>query len=125
MLGNTTDGIAIQDAPANLIGGTAAGAANVVAGNGDGIHLSGSDTTGNILWGNLIGTNSSGSDLIGNSGDGVTIDDNASSNTIGGTIAGAANTIAFNGGTGIGVSSGTGNSASPTRSSPTPIGGSS
>ena len=109
-LGNATDGVEILNAPANLIGGTAAGAGNVIAGNGDGVHLSGSDTTGNILWGNLIGTNSSGSDLIGNAGDGVTIDGNASSNTIGGTIAGAANTIAFNGGSGIGISSGTGNS---------------
>ncbi len=110
-LGNATDGVEILNAPANLIGGTAAGAGNVIAGNGAGVHLSGSGTTGNILWGNLIGTNSSGSDLIGNTGDGVTIDGNASSNTIGGTTAGAANTIAFNGGSGIGISSGTGNSA--------------
>jgi hypothetical protein len=110
-LGNATDGIAIQNAPANLIGGTAAGAGNVIAGNGDGVHLSGSGATGNILWGNLIGTNSSGSDLIGNAGDGITIDGNASSNTIGGTTAGTANTIAFNGDSGIGISSGTGNTA--------------
>ncbi len=110
-LGNATDGVELLNAPANLIGGTAAGAGNVIAGNGDGVHLSGSDTTGNILWGNLIGTNSSGSDLLGNAGDGVTIDSNASSNTIGGTTTGTANTIAFNGGSGIAISSGTGNSA--------------
>ncbi len=42
-LGNATDGVAILNASANIIGGTAAGAANVIAGNGNGVHLSGSD----------------------------------------------------------------------------------
>ncbi len=110
-MGNATDGVEILNAPANLIGGTATGAGNVIAGNGDGVHLSGSDSIGNILWGNLIGTNAGGSDLIGNAGDGVTIDGNASNNTIGGTNAGAANTLAYNGGSGIGITAGTGNSA--------------
>ena len=117
-LGNATDGIAILNASANIIGGTVAGAANMIAGNGNGVHLSGSGTTANTLWGNFIGTNSQGADLLGNSGDGVAIDGAASNNTIGGTIAGGAasgtaggpaNTIAYNGGSGIGISSGTGN----------------
>ena len=77
-LGNANDGIEILNAPSNIIGGTVAGAANVIAGNGIGVHLSGSSTTDNLVWGNFIGTNSVGSDLIGNSGDGVSIDANAS-----------------------------------------------
>ena len=74
-LGNFSDGVAILDSPANLIGGSVAGAGNIIAGNsGSGVHLSGSGTTGNLLWGNLIGTNSEGSDLLGNSGDGVFVE---------------------------------------------------
>ena len=58
-LGNFSDGVAILDSPGNLIGGTVAGAGNIIAGNtGNGVHLSGSSTTGNVLWGNFIGTNS-------------------------------------------------------------------
>ena len=96
--------------PANIIGGTTAGAANVIAGNTDGVYLSGSGATGNLIEGNFIGTNSGGADQLGNSGDGVAIDGDASNNTIGGTASGAANIIAYNGGAGVDVLSGVGNS---------------
>ena len=59
-MGNATDGIAIVDAPANIIGGTTAGAANVIAGNGNGVHLSGAGAIGNLIEGDFIGTNASG-----------------------------------------------------------------
>jgi hypothetical protein len=110
-LGNASEGIELLNSPANIIGGTAAGAGNVIAGtsNGNGVFLSGANATGNVLWGNFIGTNSDGADLLGNSGDGVAIDTSASNNTIGGTMTGAGNTIAFNAATGVGISSGTGN----------------
>ena len=111
-LSNVTDGVEILNSPANIIGAIVAGAGNQIGGtsNGNGVELSGVDTTGNVLWGNFIGTNSEGAELLGNSGDGVAIDANASNNTVGGTITGAGNTIEFNAGTGVGVSSGTGNS---------------
>ncbi len=111
-LGNGTDGVSIVNSPANIIGSTTAGAGNVIAGttDGNGVELGGASTTGNVLWGNFIGTNADGSDLLGNSGDGVAIDTNASKNTIGGTMAGAGNTIAFNAGTGVGITSGSSNS---------------
>ena len=47
---------------------------------------------------------------LGNEIDGVIVSNNASSNTIGGTAAGAGNTIAFNVLAGVSVGSGTGNS---------------
>jgi hypothetical protein len=109
-MGNASDGIAIVGAPANVIGGTAAGAANVIAGNTNGVELSGSGATGNLIEGNFIGTSSGGASALGNSLDGITIDSNASNNTIGGTASGAGDTIADNGGVGVDVKSGVGNS---------------
>ena len=72
-LGNISDGIHIQAAASNnTIGGTTAGAGNVISGNdGNGITVTGSGTNGNTIAGNLIGTNASGSAnniLIGNDG---------------------------------------------------------
>ena len=56
----------------NTIGGTAAGAGNVVSGNtSNGIHISRSGTTGNLVAGNWIGTNATGTAALGNAGDGV------------------------------------------------------
>jgi CSLREA domain-containing protein len=100
-LGNTLDGIRIA-APNNIIGGTGAGAGNVISGNlGRGILLSGQGNgNGNILQGNFIGTQADGTSALGNGSDGVRIFDSAD-NTIGGTAAAAGNTIAFNGGDGV------------------------
>src|SRR5206468_1660719 len=54
-----------------------------------------------------IGVDAGGTDALGNGGDGVFILSFSQSNSIGGTIPGAGNVIAFNGGTGVVV----GNSA--------------
>ena len=61
-LGNTNQGVAIfGSATNNTIGGTAAGAGNVLSGNnGEGVRITGSGTTGNVVLGNLIGTNAAG-----------------------------------------------------------------
>jgi hypothetical protein len=108
-LGNATDGIAVNNSPGNTIGGTAAGAGNTIGGNGGaGVDLEGAGTTGTLLWGNQIGTNAVGADSLGNDSDGVLIQSGAAGNTIGGTAAGQANTIAFNTGTGVAIRSGTG-----------------
>jgi hypothetical protein len=80
----------------NLIGGTTAGAGNVIAGNtGPGVLLAGADVIGNVIAGNLIGTTAAGAPL-GNTGDGVRLESGASKNTIGGEAPGAGNVIAFN-----------------------------
>ena len=102
-IGNLLDGVVIDQASNNTIGGTTAGSRNVISANGDeGVEISGSNATGNVVQGNFIGTQSDGTSALGNSFDGVEIVD-GSNNTIGGTIAGAGNTIAFNGSEGVEV----------------------
>lgn len=91
-----------------LIGGTTPGAGNVVSGNLVGIQLTSSGPQGNTIQGNLIGLNASGTGPLSNLVDGIQIVD-STNNTIGGTQSGAANKIAFNGGIGVRVLSGTRN----------------
>src|SRR5439155_17551000 len=65
-LGNALWGMYIS-APGNLIGGTTAGAGNVVSANGDaGIYLAGSGATRNQLQGNIIGADLTGTAARGN-----------------------------------------------------------
>ena len=65
-LGNLSSGVVITGAPANTIGGTAPGAANVISGNGTlegqgaGVLINGTGAVGNLVQGNLIGTDSHG-----------------------------------------------------------------
>ncbi|MBN9522897.1 right-handed parallel beta-helix repeat-containing protein [bacterium] len=93
------DGVRIDAANNNTIGGTAAGAGNVLSGNiSDGVDLR-NGATGNLIAGNLIGTNAAGTAAIGNQEDGVYFE-GAIGNTVGGTTAAARNVIsgnAFNG----------------------------
>ncbi len=119
-LGNGADGVLLDsNAGSNTIGGTSAGAGNLISGNsGDGVVLgfdpsdpannaAGALVTGNAVLGNLIGTDVTGLVNLGNAGNGVRIVDSASRNTVGGMLAGSGNTIAFNlGGVAIGSSPG-------------------
>ena len=110
-LGNRGDGVLIvEDSPGNTIGGTTAGARNVISGNGDnGVFICcESGTTNNLVQGNFIGTDVTGTSALANTLSGVEIDIDASGNTIGGSTA-AANTIAFNLRDGVTFFSGTGN----------------
>jgi hypothetical protein len=96
--------VSIDNAPDNIIGGTTAGARNVISGNGPGVvigtTIGGSGATGNIVQGNYIGTDVTGTTGLGNGSNGVKIY-NASNNIVGGTDAGEANVIAFNGFAGV------------------------
>src|SRR5262249_57671427 len=58
-LGNTNQGISMFGTNSStLIGGTAAGAGNVISGNnGRGLHMHDAGTTGTLVQGNKIGTN--------------------------------------------------------------------
>jgi hypothetical protein len=90
-------------------GGTDAGAGNLISGNVyDGIGIY---SDGNILQGNRIGTDASGTAPLGNGHDGVEIQAflHGYDNLIGGTVPGGGNLIAFNGGYGVRVMTGTGN----------------
>ncbi|PYS59606.1 MAG: hypothetical protein DMF74_20870 [Acidobacteria bacterium] len=96
-LGNTNDGVSINDprTASITIGGTAAGARNVISGNdGDGVDLRG--IAGVLIQGNFIGTQIDGTSPLGNGGHGINIV-GAANTTIGGATPGAGNRIAFNG----------------------------
>jgi titin len=95
-LGNTLNGVRLE-APGNTIGGTVAGAGNVISANGGaaGVYILFAGATGNLVAGNFIGTNAAGTAAIGNTGDGLLIQD-ASGNTVGGTTAAARNVISGN-----------------------------
>jgi titin len=102
------DGVFLDDTSANTIGGIAAGAGNLISGNSrDGIMMFTSDN--NLVQGNRIGTDAGGSLPLGNGYVGVALAYYSSANTIGGTVGGAANTIAFSGNTGVLVDTGSGN----------------
>src|SRR5262249_53597692 len=92
---NGGDGIDIVGgATINTVGGTTAGARNLISGNNEGIVIRDFDTTGNVVQGNYIGTDVTGLNALGN-GEGVVISD-APGNTIGGSATGAGNIIAGN-----------------------------
>ena len=95
-------GVSIEYSGNNTIGGTTAGAGNVISGNTDNglgiVDGSGLDIDGggsNLVAGNWIGTDALGSQGLGNYGDGVSIYQ-SSGNTIGGTATAAANVISGN-----------------------------
>ena len=99
-LGNASAGVAVTNgASDNTIGG--AGAGNTIGFNNVGVWLQNAGTTGNVVAGNFVGTNAAGADL-GNAEFGIYVYD-ASTNTVGGTEAGAGNTIGFSGRSGISV----------------------
>jgi hypothetical protein len=83
-LGNTTAGIS---GSGMTIGGTAAGAGNVISGNSSGMFAS-----SDVIEGNLIGTDYSGTKPIAN-GTGILA---YGSNVIGGTAPGAGNVVSGN-----------------------------
>lgn len=99
-LGNQLDGVYLENAPHNTVGGSASGKpANVISGNHlTGIRIAGPNATGNQVENNDVGTDQTGEHAIGNTFDGIFVL-NAPSNTIGGP--GAGNLISDNGGEGI------------------------
>ncbi len=106
-LGNKDQGILIQGASDTTIGGTTSAAMNLISANHWAVQLDLSSTTDNQLEGNLIGTDITGKAPLGNEVNGVLIT-GALNNTIGGMVASAQNTIAFNNDAGVLVESGTG-----------------
>jgi CSLREA domain-containing protein len=104
--GSTADanGTGIRVANANcLIGGTSAGAGNLISGNtAAGLHLQGNS---HQVQGNLIGVAADGLTDLGNGTAGVLI--TGSSNIIGGTGSSSRNVISGNGTQGVEVSSAT------------------
>ena len=107
-LGNTDGIIIIALATDNTVGGTAAGAGNLISGNVHGVQIAGTGTTGNVVAGDFIGTDVTGRTAVdtdgkslGNGAQGVVITGGASDNTVGGTATGARNIISGNQGYGV------------------------
>ncbi|MEM7051594.1 MAG: IPTL-CTERM sorting domain-containing protein [Acidobacteriota bacterium] len=101
--GNTQRGIWITGggATSNTIGGSVAGAGNVISGNGsEGVRVNGSST---VIAGNFIGTDATGSAALPN---GLGVQLQTAQNTVGGLLAAARNVISGNNGRGILINSG-------------------
>src|SRR5262249_6554044 len=95
------DGILINGAPGNTVGGSAAGQGNLISGNHlTGIRLSGGSAAGNVISGNRIGTDLSGRRPVGNTFDRI-FDTRPPGHTIGGTGTLERNLISGNGGVGV------------------------
>ncbi|HEX7174437.1 MAG TPA: C25 family cysteine peptidase [Pyrinomonadaceae bacterium] len=104
---NVANGVLLSGVISCTVGGATSDLRNVISGNlSDGVEIAGTASVNNVQ-GNYIGTQTDGLSALANVGHGVLI--SANTNTVGGTVAGAGNTIAFNGGDGVYVSSGTAN----------------
>ena len=93
--GNLYEGVYMQDVSTNQIGGSVAGAGNLISGSisGRGIWLL--NASWNVIQGNFIGTKVDGTNGLGNALSGIDLDVNASNNIVGGTTGGAANHVAY------------------------------
>jgi titin len=99
-LPNGQDGIQINGGSSNVVGGTVAGARNVLSGNvAYGVGILQSTDAGNLVLGNYIGTDVTGTQAVSNHQSGVQIQ--ACANTIGGSQPGAGNVISGNGRDGV------------------------
>lgn len=108
---NGQDGIRINGASNNIIGGTAPADRNIASGNQfDGIHVvvDAGPSTGNLIQGNFVGVNSTGNGSVGikafgpaagtpagNFVFGIEIS-GGNNNTVGGAVTGARNVVGFN-----------------------------
>lgn len=96
-LGNGQAGIAATSGQGTRIGGTLAADRNLISGNNGGAAVALarlSPGAGAVVQGNLIGTQRDARSTLANGGDGVLV--TGSNNTVGGTVPGAENVIAFN-----------------------------
>ena len=93
-------GVLLAGATDNTIGGTTAGARNVISGNGYGVEIqddfNNNGPTGNVVEGDYIGPDVTGTLVLGNSLGVYVQGDVGGTDTIGGTTAGARNVISGN-----------------------------
>ena len=107
---NQADGIFLEGSPNNVIGGASVASRNLLSGNGRfGLMLNGAGTVGTVVRNNLVGTDALGTGPLGNTDAGIAIF-SGSQSMIGGPNGDAANTIAFNGGAGVHIATGSQNS---------------
>ncbi len=102
--GNGTGVVITAGTTGNVIGGSAAGAGNLISGNSTGVQSTGGGT--NVIQGNFIGTDVTGNSTIPN-GDGISLT-GTTGFLVGGSNPGEGNLISGNTGNGIHVSVGNG-----------------
>lgn len=99
-LSNGYNGVDINDAPSNTVGGAGPFARNVLSANGgSGVQISGPNAVGNVVQGNWVGVAADGVTPLPNGWTGITggaIRSHSPDTTIGGTAAGEGNVIAGN-----------------------------
>jgi parallel beta-helix repeat protein len=103
---NLLNGIILDGAARNTVGGTTPGAGNAIGKNfGRGIEIQDNGFVGsddNLIAGNFVGTDATGRVGLGNLSEGIYIG-NGSGNTIGGVVPAARNVILSNLSTGISI----------------------
>jgi parallel beta-helix repeat protein len=100
-LPNASSGIVIKDSSGTHIGGTTAGARNVISGNGvHGVHTLNAPNT--LIEGNYVGTNAAGTAALANASMGIDLNV-APGTVVGGATAGARNVLSGNGQRGVRV----------------------
>jgi hypothetical protein len=99
-LGGASIGVYINEGSNNTIGGTSPSAPNLISGGGaSGVGIAAAN--GNFVEGNFIGTQIDGVNPLANASHGVLLYAGAAGNIVGGREAGAGNTIANNGASGV------------------------
>jgi len=72
--GNQADGILLEDAGQNLIGGSNAELGNAISSNhGAGVRITGPSGTGNVISNNMIGLTADGTQVLGNADEGIAL----------------------------------------------------
>jgi|GEM_PF-1509475 len=107
---NGGNGLQLQEANNNFIGGSLAGQGNLISGNGqNGVFVGGNAGSDfNILKGNYIGTDATGIVAIPNFNSGVDVS-KGSNNTFGTSVVGDRNIISGNNGNGMSLEEGSNN----------------
>ncbi len=101
---NGNDGVHIDGAPDNVVGGATPFKRNIISGNAqNGITVTGAGASDTIIQGNYIGLQIDGESALPNEIDGIQIADGAVDTLIGGSVMGEPNIIAFNADRGINV----------------------
>jgi len=102
--GGQTFGVIVSGgASANTVGGSSAGARNVISGNSRGVWVQLAGTKQNVVSGNWVGLDAAGGSPVPNLTDGILVSVGATANVVGGTTAGARNVVSGNAQTQISI----------------------
>lgn len=102
-LSGAGDGVRIENAAGNVIGGDLPAARNIISGNNTGINIRGTNAIGNLIQGNFIGTDPGGTNAVPNS-IGIYIGSGAQGTIVGGNRVAARNIVSGNKSDGVAIS---------------------